>query len=176
VRDDRRVELTYSEVGATRDCAFPAGYRHVRGRARVGRGEQVYAAAVHAVGSFDMQRGAGLKVRTDLTMAAEGAEVALGFGAGPVRLWAPVRVVWLVNEPLRYGYGYGTLPGHPETGEEAFLVSLAPDETVWFEVRAFSRPGRWFVRAAAPLAGLVQDRTNDKYREAIHRLANARTT
>ncbi|WP_345628804.1 DUF1990 family protein [Rugosimonospora acidiphila] len=169
------MELTYSEVGATFDGAFPNGYRHVRGRARLGRGERVYAGAVHALGSFDMQRRAGLRVRASVGMAAEGVEVAFGFGAGPLRLWAPVRVVWLVNEPLRYGYGYGTLPGHPETGEEGFLVSLAPDETVWFEVRAFSRPDRWFVRAAGPLGALVQDRANDKYRSAIHRLANART-
>jgi uncharacterized protein (UPF0548 family) len=170
------VELTYPEIGATCDGVFPDGYRHIRGRARLGRGEQVYAAAVHALGSFDMQRGAGLRVRTRAAMAAEGAEIAFGFGAGPVRLWAPVRVVWLVNEPLRYGYGYGTLPGHPETGEEGFLVCLGSDETVWFEVRAFSRPGRWFVRASGPLAALVQDRTNDRYRGAIHRLANARTS
>jgi uncharacterized protein (UPF0548 family) len=176
LRDDRSVELTYSEIGATRDGNLPPGYRHVRGRARIGRGEQVYAAAVHALGSFDMQRGAGLKVRTELAMAAEGATLAFGFGAGPLRLWAPVRVVWLVNEPLRYGYGYGTLPGHPEAGEEGFLVCLGSDETVWFEVRAFSRPALWFVRAAEPLAALVQDRTNDKYRATIHRLANARTT
>jgi uncharacterized protein (UPF0548 family) len=176
LRDDRWVELTYSAIGATNDGVFPSGYRHVRGRARIGRGEQVYAAAVHALGSFDMQRGSGLKAKTDAAMAAVGVEVEFGFGAGPLRMWAPVRVVWLVNEPLRYGYGYGTLPGHPEDGEEGFLVSLAPDETVWFEVRAFSRPARWFVRLAGPLAALVQDRANDRYRESIHRLANARTS
>jgi uncharacterized protein (UPF0548 family) len=176
VRDDQGVELTYPEIGATRDSAFPDGYRHVRGKARLGRGEQVYAAAVHALGSFDMHRGSGLRVRAEAGMAAEGAEVTFGFGAGPVRLWAPVRVVWLINEPLRYGYGYGTLPGHPESGEEGFLVCLSPDETVWFEVRAFSRPARWFSRAARPLTALVQDHANDRYRGAIHRLANARTS
>jgi uncharacterized protein (UPF0548 family) len=165
------VELTYSEVGATRDGDLPDGYRHLKARARVGRGERVYAAAVHALGSFDMQRAAGLRVRTDAAMAAVGAQVEFGFGLGPARLWAPVRVVWVVNEPLRYGYGYGTLHGHPESGEEAFVVSLAPDETVTFEVKAFSRSGTWYSRLGRPVAEAMQDRTNHRYRAALVRLA-----
>jgi uncharacterized protein (UPF0548 family) len=165
------VELTYPEVGATRDGTLPEGYRHVKARARLGRGERVYAAAIHALGSFDMQRAAGLRVRTDAAMAAVGARVELGFGLGPARLWAPVRVVWVVNEPLRYGYGYGTLAGHPESGEEAFLVSLAPDETVTFEVISFSRPDTWYTRLGGPLAGAAEERTNHKYRAALVRLA-----
>jgi uncharacterized protein (UPF0548 family) len=178
VSDHRSVELTdpgatltYAEVGATRGDLFPDGYHHLRARARVGRGERVYAAAVHALGSFDMQRAAGLRVRTGTAMAAVGARVDFGFGLGPVRLWAPVQVVWLVNEPLRYGYGYGTLPGHPEAGEEAFLVSLAPDETVYFEVRSFSRPAAWYAKLGGRVARGAQDRTNHRYRAALVRLA-----
>lgn len=165
------MELTYPQVGATEDGRLPDGYRQVKARARVGRGERVYAAALHALGSFDMQRAAGLRVRTDTAMATVGAKVEFGFGLGPLRMWAPVRVVWVVNEPLRYGYGYGTLPGHPESGEEAFLVTLAPDETVTLEVRAFSRPATWYSRLGRPMAEAVQDRTNHRYRAALVRLA-----
>jgi uncharacterized protein (UPF0548 family) len=165
------VELTYPEVGATRDGTLPEGYHQVKARARVGRGERVYAAAIHALGSFDMQRAAGLRVRTDAAMAAVGARIELGFGIGPARLWAPVRVVWVVNEPLRYGYGYGTLPGHPESGEEAFLVSLAPDETVTFQMTAFSRPATWYARLGGFFAEAAQEQINHKYRSALVRLA-----
>jgi uncharacterized protein (UPF0548 family) len=28
----------------------------------------------------------------------------------------------------------GTLPGHPESGEEAFFVSLDGDDKVWFRI------------------------------------------
>ena len=165
------MELTYSQVGATRDDKLPDGYRRLRAKARVGRGERVYAAAVHALGSFDMQRAAGLRVRTDAVMAAVGARVEFGFGLGPARLWAPVQVVWVVNEPLRYGYGYGTLPGHPESGEESFMVCLEPDETVTFEVKAFSRPDTWYTRMGRPFAEAAQERTNHRYRAALVRLA-----
>ncbi len=60
-----------------------------------------------------------------------------------------------MDEPDRAGFGYGTLPGHPEVGEEAFLVTRAGDG-VWFEVTAFSRPARWYIHAAGPAARAVQ--------------------
>ena len=60
---------------------------------------------------------------------------------------APCKVVWTVDEPRRSGWAYGTLPGHPECGEEAFVVERTGDGTVWLTVNAFSRPARWYARA-----------------------------
>ena len=94
---------------------------------------------------------AGVAVRASAPRAEPGATVHIGLGAGPVRLWAPCAVVWTVQDGYRAGFGYGTLAGHPERGEEAFLVSRGPNGTVWFEVTAFSRPARWFTMAAGPL-------------------------
>jgi uncharacterized protein (UPF0548 family) len=59
-------------------------------------------------------------------------------------------VTWSVDDERQAGFGYGTLPGHPERGEEAFLVERDDGGEVWFTVRAFSRPARWFTRAAGP--------------------------
>ncbi|MGO8859629.1 MAG: DUF1990 family protein [Acidimicrobiales bacterium] len=50
----------------------------------------------------------------------------------------------------------GTPPGHPEQGEEAFVVSLSSDETVRFEVVAFSRPGDALVRLSGPIGRGIQ--------------------
>ncbi len=184
------VDLTYAEVGATRDGDLPDGYRRIKARALIGRGPHVFAAAVRALRSFDMQRGAGLRVKlirsgapsggaeaessslpADAAGVEVGAEVAIGAGVGPLRLWAPCRVVWVVDEPRRYGYGYGTLPGHPESGEEAFLVTLDDQEFVRLEVRMFSRPARWYTRWSGPAGTLVQDWAADRYRASLVRLA-----
>jgi uncharacterized protein (UPF0548 family) len=41
----------------------------------------------------------------------------------------------------RYGFAYGTLPGHVEAGEERFLVEWnKSDNRVWYDIVAFSRP------------------------------------
>ena len=162
--------FTYSEVGATQGRDLPRGYRQLVARARIGTGPRVYAAAVRALRSFDMQRRVGLVVNADGPEVAVGVTVTMGMGLGRLRIWAPCRVVWVLDEPGRYAYGYGTLPGHPESGEEGFEVSLVDDE-VWLEIRAFSRPGRWYTRVGRPAAQLVQDWTTGRYRDALIRLA-----
>ncbi|BCB90192.1 hypothetical protein Psuf_075050 [Phytohabitans suffuscus] len=71
-------------------------------------------------------------------------------GLGPFRMHAPCAVVWAEEGERRAGFGYGTLAGHPLRGEEAFVVTLDPDGTVWLDVVAFSRPARWWVWLAGP--------------------------
>ena len=63
---------------------------------------------------------------------------------GPFRVVAPARVVYVVDEARRKGFAYGTLAGHPESGEEAFIVEQTDDGSVWLEIRAFSRPANAF--------------------------------
>jgi uncharacterized protein (UPF0548 family) len=58
------------------------------------------------------------------------------------------RVVYLVDEATRFGFGYGTLPGHPEQGEETFIVETGAEGGFRFKVRAFSRPSERPARLA----------------------------
>src|SRR5262245_40597893 len=115
-------ELTYPEVGATRQERLPDGYRHVRRRVRLGDAD-VFAAAATGLMTFAVYRGAGLRPTTSAPRASVGVTVTNRLGVGPFAIAAPCRIVWAVDEPERAGFGYGTLTGHPEIGEEAFLVS-----------------------------------------------------
>jgi uncharacterized protein (UPF0548 family) len=93
----------------------------------------------------------------------------LGLGIGPARLNVPCRVVYLVDDPCRRGFAYGTLPGHPESGEESFIIERRNDETVTFTVTAFSRPATWLAKAAAPIGRAIQRRITDRYLTAFAR-------
>jgi uncharacterized protein (UPF0548 family) len=167
------VDLTYPQVGASRREDLPPGYRHLRRRVRLGTGPAVFEAASRALATWQMHRAAGIRVRADAESVAVGGRFASGIGIGRLRLWAPCEVVWVVDEPRRYGYGYGTLPGHPETGEEALVVTVEPpDSGVWFDIRAFSRLAYWYLRPGRPLAEFIQDRVTDRYVEALRRLAS----
>lgn len=87
-----------------------------------------------------------------------------------VGLWpwdVPCRVVYVVDEPTRKGFAYGTLPGHPERGEEAFLVEYRDDDSVWLVIRAFSRPASWIFRAGYPLVRLMQAIYTGRYERAL---------
>jgi uncharacterized protein (UPF0548 family) len=114
-----------------------------------------FAAARERLLGWAMQRAVGGAVSPG-DPPRDGLEVLIRYGVGPVRLPVPCRVVWTVDEPGRVGYGYGTLPGHPERGEEAFLVRRAADGQVWGTVLAFSRPATWYTRLGGPLTRAVQ--------------------
>src|SRR5687767_4410894 len=117
-----------------------------------------------------MQRGAGFQVVSAHPVAREGADVTLRARFGPMRIQAPTRVVYVIDEPDRQGFAYGTLPGHPESGEEVFIVERRAGST-FVEVRAFSRHGRWFTRLGAPVARLIQRRATRQYVESVRRAA-----
>jgi uncharacterized protein (UPF0548 family) len=159
------VTFTYPEVGGTQTGELPPGYRHVRRRVEVAALPPV-AAGMRAWG---IHRGAGLAVRAPGEPAV-GLAFRSGVGVGRLRLWVPCQVVWVRDEPDAYGYGFGSLPGHPEYGEEAFLVSRDQQGRVWFEIRAFSRPATWYARLGGPATRAFQDWVTDRYVLAARKL------
>ncbi|WP_305094988.1 DUF1990 family protein [Prescottella sp. R16] len=153
--------LTYPEVGATAG-ALPAGYRHIRESLCIGRGEDTFLAASDALMRWDVHRRAGLRVEAP-GPAAVGTEVVLRWCGFRI----PCRVVHTIDEPGRRGFAYGTLPGHPESGEERFCVEHRPDGSVHAVITAFSRPGRWFTRIGDPVARRVQQHMTARYLRAM---------
>jgi uncharacterized protein (UPF0548 family) len=83
----------------------------------------------------------------------------------PARI--PCRVVYVVDEPTRKGFAYGTLPGHPERGEEAFIVEYRDDDSVWLTLRAFSRPSNAFFWISYPALRLLQAWFTNRYERAL---------
>jgi uncharacterized protein (UPF0548 family) len=145
-------ELTYAPVGRTRTGELPDGFRHLRYRTYLGNGDDLFHRSAEAVLTFAMHRATGAKINATADRAAPG--VRLTVGAGPLRV--PCEIVWTIEEPDRAGWGYGTLPGHQASGEEAFEVVRKGNNRVWFTVTAYSRPARLPMRAAGPAAVLLQ--------------------
>ena len=166
------AHLTYREVGATRAEALPGTYGHVHRDVRLGAGPEVFDRAVAALFDWRMHQKAGLAVVASGGNAAPGVVVVLRAGWGPLHLTIPCRVVYTVGETDRRGFAYGTLPGHPEHGEEAFTVVRTGTGEVRMESRAFSRPASLIARAGGPLSRMVQGFVTDRYVSALRRLAN----
>jgi uncharacterized protein (UPF0548 family) len=74
--------------------------------------------------------------------------------------------VYVTDGEDHFGFGYGTLPGHPECGEEAFHVQRTAD-WVSFEVRAFSRPVDPLARLGGLVSRWIQLRVNHAYLEGL---------
>ena len=155
--------LTYAEVGATAG-RLPEGYHHVRLSSPIGTGRGRFEQAGAAVMRYGMLRGAGLRVAATTEVAEVGTEV-LG-KLGPFA--APCRVVYVVDEPNRRGFAYGSLPGHAVSGEEMFGVRYDPaDESVHAEVVAFSRPATWWSQIGAPVTSVIQRVVTRRYLSVV---------
>jgi uncharacterized protein (UPF0548 family) len=88
--------------------------------------------------------------------------VASGPVAGPLHVIIPCRISSVVDEPTRFGFSYITLPGHPECGEETFMLSRDSDGVV-FTMSSYSRPAELLARLGGPVSRLIQQRTNHAY-------------
>ncbi|MCW2780828.1 MAG: hypothetical protein JWR35_1277 [Marmoricola sp.] len=161
------ADFSYADVGATRDGVLPPDAYPVHEERQIGQGHPDFDRAAAAVLRFDLQRAAGLRIVSAPAKAVESATLEMVQRVGPLKLRVPCRVVYVIAEPRRRGFAYGTLPGHPESGEECFVVELREDDSVWIVITAFSRPGRWFTRLGGPLARAFQRRATEKYLSAL---------
>lgn len=156
--------LTYSPVGATRTSMCPSGFYSFCRSVELGRGDAAFARAAAALMTWRMHRGAGLRVTASAGQVAEGAVVRCRLG--PLRI--PCRVVWIRDEADVRGFAYGTLPGHPESGEESFLV-VRDHDVVHLEIAAYSRPGNLAARLAGPFGRAFLRLMARRYSAALRR-------
>ena len=99
---------------------------------------------------------------------SNGMTAVLKIPNGPFTVAAPVRVVYVIDEVDKIGFAYGTMRGHPQNGEECFIVDRRPDDSVWLTIRSFSRPSTWYYRLAWPVLRFQQERYTRRYLLALH--------
>ena len=165
----RAAVPTYDHVGSTLDPSrWAAPCVRVRHRT-VGRGPAAFEAARQALRTWVPQLGIGATVEPAGEPVVTGATVLVVLRRGPFHVVAPDRIVGVIDEPRRFGYAYGSLPGHPERGEESFLVEHLDDDTVCASIRVQAGPGTLPAHAVAPLVRAAQHAALDGYLGAIAR-------
>jgi len=156
-----KLGFTYTAVGATASLP-PAGYTVDHTRIKLGEDEKVFLKAKAALGRWEQFRLGWVEAWSPNTTIEAGDVVAVI--ARNVGLWwlNACRIVYVVDEeePIQsYGFAYGTLPDHAETGEERFLVERdRASGEVWYDVLAFSRPQLLLARLGYPYIRRVQKR------------------
>jgi uncharacterized protein (UPF0548 family) len=159
--------FTYDEVGATAKSPLPVGYRHDRLSVEIGDDPQVWARAQDALRTWQGHRHAKATITPADAALDAGLTVVVTVRVGPLFVVAPSRIVYTTLEADRFGFAYGTLPGHPERGEEAFHVVRAAGGAVSVEITAFSRPAALAARVGSPVARAIQQRITRRYLEGI---------
>lgn len=159
--EQAKLDFSYSAVGATA-TAPPAGYDVDSTRIKLGDGESVFQTAKAALERWEQFRLGWTEAWSPETPIRQGEVVSvMGRGIG---LWwlNACRIVYVVDEAepiVRFGFAYGTLPDHVESGEERFLIEWdRSDNSVWYTILAFSRPNHFLARLGYPFVRLKQSR------------------
>lgn len=169
LQDLENAEPTYGDIGATLAGKTPEGFHRDHFEDVVGEGADAFQRAVTGLKTWKAHRLPGMRVFPEQLGIHTGATVVLTVGTPIASLVAPCRVVGVVDGQTRWGFAYGTLPGHPEQGEESFAVSMSSDGTVHFEIEAFSRPADTLVRLSGPFGRGVQRGATGAYLRALKR-------
>jgi uncharacterized protein (UPF0548 family) len=156
---DRLSETTHSypEVGATRG-EIPKGYNVDRYSAILGRGDAVFESAKKAIRDWVPFHLPWIRV---FPQGEPQPGVMVAVAARLVGVWWTnvSRVIYTIDEPDRFGFAYGTLSFHAETGEELFLVQRSRESAeVNYRILAFSKPRHALARLGYPLSRAAQRR------------------
>lgn len=176
VAEQSGLDFSYSAVGATAETP-PVGYIVDRTRIELGTGESVFEAAKAALQRWQQFRLGWVDAWSPETPLEVGQVVAImGWAVG---FWwlNSCRIVYTVEETgktTRFGFAYGTLPGHVERGEERFLIEWDRDsDQVMYDILAFSQPNHVLTRLGYPLVRRTQKRFGRESAASMFKAVNA---
>ena len=172
IESQRDLDFTYAAVGATNTTPPVAGFTVDHNRIQLGFGENVFRRGIEVLKNwrqFDLGWVTIVPRGVRLEVGAIVAVKARAFGSWSL---SAARVIYMIEEPRRFGFAYGTLPDHVECGEERFLIEWMDDDSVWYDILAFSKPRHPLVRMSAPLARMLQKRfvrdSQERVRQDLH--------
>jgi uncharacterized protein (UPF0548 family) len=134
--------FSYPEVGVSR-TGVPQGYNVDHSRILLGHGEETFERAKAAIGNWQMFDIGWVELIHPLEPIRAGMNVAILAHTMGLYSLSSCRVVYVLDEAIpirRFGFGYGTLTHHVERGEERFSVEWLADDSVWYDILAFSKP------------------------------------
>lgn len=145
--------ITYEGVGGSVTRVHPAGFHWHSSELTV---EADWEAAREAIRRWAGHRSVGGVLAPSEPPLTEGSTMAFGVRVFGVWATGTCRIVQSIDSDTQFGFSYGTLPHHPEAGEEMFSVRDNGDGTVTFRVAAFSKPAGLVTRLLGPLGRLIQ--------------------
>ena len=151
--------FSYAEIGATRNVA-PDGYTIDHNRVQLGTGREAFERAIKAVRNWKMFDISWVNLCWENIPIEQGATVAIL--ANHLGFWSlnAAKIVYVLEETgeiEKFGFAYGTLLDHSERGEERFSVEFhQADESVWYDLYAFSQPNRFLAKLGYPISRYLQ--------------------
>ena len=163
----RAAPLSYSPRGGPGGGA-PADFDHLDCSATLSRRD--FDATVRDLFEWRMHSRAGLQVQASDIPLRRNTVVLMRWRLGGLSIRIPCRVIEVVEEPERWGFTYGTLAGHPEAGEERFVLEHLDDGRILFTITASSRSASALARLGGPMSRVAQRSMTRRYLRALDQL------
>jgi uncharacterized protein (UPF0548 family) len=175
IAEQRASRFSYLEVGASAGD-IPSRYNLDHNRIRLGKGEVAWRRAVAAVSGWRMFDIPWVRLYWPNAAIQVGTDVAVSVHHFGFYSLNACRIVYVIDEDgstKRFGFAYGTLWEHAESGEERFTVEWRRDEDeIWYDLLAFSRPRKMAARFAYPLSRKLQGSFAEASKLAMLRATN----
>jgi uncharacterized protein (UPF0548 family) len=158
---EQQKPFSYPDSGA-KGPGTPRGYTVDHNRIRLGTGQEVFKRGVEALKRWEMFNFDWLQLCWPEAPIETGTTV--GVLAHLPGFWSlnACRIVFVIDEEgevRRYGFAYGTLPEHVERGQESFVIEWNnEDDSVWYDIFAYSRPNHFLAKMGYPITRLLQKR------------------
>lgn len=153
--------FSYEDVGATKpeksQSDLGTNYTIDHNRIVIGNGSSDFELAKEAIRQWKMFDFNWLELCRPTTPIEEGRIVAILIRHFGFYSLNSARIVYSIDDPDRFGFAYGTLAEHGESGEERFSVEF-DDQTgdVTYDLFAFSKPNHLLSRLGYPLVRRLQ--------------------
>ncbi len=157
LKKEAQSGFNYEGIGTTATPqSIPPTYNHDHHRVKIGEGRNDFERAKLAIQSWRMFPDGWTEIAPDSPKIHKGEVLAMFARFAGVWWRNSCQIVYIVDEPTRYGFAYGTLPDHIARGEELFMVEIDNSNYVWYEIRAFSRPRYWLAKLGYPFLRIIQ--------------------
>ena len=155
--------FSYSQVGSSLQGPLPSGFNVDHNRIHLGEGTALYERACAALRNWKMFELGWVELLHPSQPITPGLTVLILARTWDLYSLSASRVVAMVDASdgsvRRWGFAYGTLQHHVERGEERFTIEHhADDDSVWYDILAFSRPRHPLARLGYPVARAAQRR------------------
>lgn len=166
------TDYSYSKVGATRteQTIHESVYNVDHNQIVIGSGLEEFGKAKNAITFWRMFDMPWVELCWPNTPIEEGRTVAILIRHFGFYSLNAARIVYTIEEPDRFGFAYGTLEDHGESGEERFSVRL-DEETgdVVYDLYAISQPKHFLAYLGYPLTRILQERFAADSKQAMFR-------
>ncbi len=163
IAKQQSLSFTYTAIGATAHDSRPAGYVVDHHRVKLGSGAETWARAKEAIRTWQMFNFSWLQLCWPDAKIEVGSTVGVMAKVFGLCSLNACRIVYILDQQsssdgvLKFGFAYGTLPEHAESGEERFTVELdLATQTVTYDVLAFSKPNQFLSKLGYPFARRLQ--------------------